>query len=152
MRPSRRAPPPPPERAAKALERTGPPSAPSTAAACLNTPRAKALERTGLPPARSTAAGRRGAFTAACRGGRNLEITISNYFPLRSATEVLFERAADGWLHQHAAGRQALRFAAANLDDDFQKKELDRRLDDLKKNPTEGQPWEEVRAEIQNRL
>ncbi|MFQ3168465.1 MAG: putative addiction module component (TIGR02574 family) [Limisphaerales bacterium] len=48
--------------------------------------------------------------------------------------------------------QQALRFAAANLDDDFQKKELDRRLDDLKKNPTEGQPWEEVRAEIQNRL
>ena len=53
---------------ATALERTGLPSAPSTAAACLNTPRAKPLERTGPPPARSTAAGRRGAFTAACRG------------------------------------------------------------------------------------
>ncbi len=41
---------PPPERAAKAFERTGLPSAPCTAAACLNTPRAAR------------------AFTAACRG------------------------------------------------------------------------------------
>lgn len=33
-----------------------------------------------------------------------------------------------------------------------QEKELDRRLDDLENNPTEGRPWEEVRAEIQSRL
>lgn len=30
--------------------------------------------------------------------------------------------------------------------------ELDRRLDDLEKNPSEGRPWEEVRADIENRL
>ena len=33
-----------------------------------------------------------------------------------------------------------------------QEKEPDRRLDDLENNPTEGRPWEEVRAEIQSRL
>ena len=30
--------------------------------------------------------------------------------------------------------------------------ELDRRLDDLEKNPSEGRPWEEVRADIEKRL
>lgn len=30
--------------------------------------------------------------------------------------------------------------------------ELDRRLDDLEKNPNEGRPWDEVRADIEKRL
>lgn len=33
-----------------------------------------------------------------------------------------------------------------------QQAELNRRLDDLEKNPAEGRPWEEVRADIQKRL
>lgn len=34
---------------------------------------------------------------------------------------------------------------------DDQKKELDKRLDAYKKNPTEGSPWVEVRERIQKR-
>lgn len=33
-----------------------------------------------------------------------------------------------------------------------QRQELDRRLDDLEKNPTAGKPWEQVKREIADRL
>ena len=118
LRPSRRAPPPPPERAAKAFERTGLPSARGAFTATC---------RGACPISAHSGAAGVGlhvpvwfAHPAKCAhiahfdppragpttGGRNLEITISNFFSLRSGTSrtpppaethtaVLFERATN---------------------------------------------------------
>lgn len=45
-----------------------------------------------------------------------------------------------------AADRSALKLSAAQM------AELDRRLDELEKNPGEGRSWAEVRADIEKRL
>ena len=62
------APPPLPARTRRQGTRAHRPAAGALHRRRLNAPTAKALERTGLPSARSTAAACRGAFTATCRG------------------------------------------------------------------------------------